>query len=286
MLDPNSGRNSAADAMRSRKRFVSYRLRGEYEKPWLQDPKFKRTKVNNYVIYGFIALGVAAAAAVAYFEIRGSLPTAVSIERIVFIGFPTNSSQQMCMVYEDDFNTGSLDESKWNYEVALDGFGTGSFDWTTTDPKNVYVDGKGLHIVPTLTNETTSITSDELYNGYTLSLTTDGTCTETSVSACSIRSNSTLGNMIPPVRSARINTMGKVGLRYGRVEVTAKIPRGNWLWPAIWMMPTDSVYGVWPRSGEMDIMEARGNGVDYPGGRNVFYSTLHWGELCHILLEP
>lgn len=81
MLDPNSGRNSAADVMRSRKRFVSYRLRGEYEKPWLQDPKFKRTKVNNFVIYGFIALGVAAAAAVAYLEIRGSLPSEVSTER-------------------------------------------------------------------------------------------------------------------------------------------------------------------------------------------------------------
>lgn len=77
MLDPGSGRNSAADAMRSRKRFVSYRLRGEYEKPWLQDPKFKRTKINNYVIWGFVALGVAAAGAVAYLQIRGSLPTEV-----------------------------------------------------------------------------------------------------------------------------------------------------------------------------------------------------------------
>lgn len=182
------------------------------------------------------------------------------------------------MVYEDEFQGGQLDDSKWNYEVALDGFGTGSFDWTTTDPTNVYVDGKGLHIVPTLTNETTSITSDQLYNGYTLNLTTDGTCTESSVSSCSVHSNSTLGKMIPPVRSARINTMGKVGLKYGRVEVKAKVPKGDWLWPAIWMMPRDSVYGEWPKSGEIDIMESRGNSVDYPGGRNVFYSTLHWGR--------
>jgi beta-glucanase (GH16 family) len=44
------------------------------------------------------------------------------------------------------------------------------------------------------------------------------------------------------------------------------------------MMPTDSVYGVWPRSGEIDIMESRGN---EPGGfydgRDVFTSTFHWG---------
>lgn len=197
---------------------------------------------------------------------------------MTFVKYDTKISYQMCMVYEDEFQSGSLDESKWNYEVALNGFGTGAFDWTTTDPANVYVDGKGLHIVPTLTNETTSITSDELYNGYTLNLTADGTCTETSASACVIHSNSTLGNMIPPVRSARINTMGKVALKYGRVEVKAKIPRGDWLWPAIWMMPLDSVYGEWPKSGEIDIMEARGNTVDYPGGRDVYYSTLHWGE--------
>lgn len=76
-MDHSSGRNSAVDTPRSRKRFISYRLRGEYEKPWLQDPKFKRTKVNNYIIYSFIALGIAAAGAVAYLEIRGSLPTEV-----------------------------------------------------------------------------------------------------------------------------------------------------------------------------------------------------------------
>jgi len=46
------------------------------------------------------------------------------------------------------------------------------------------------------------------------------------------------------------------------------------------MMPETSVYGVWPRSGEIDIMEARGNAYDYPaGGRDLYYGSLHWGEL-------
>jgi len=58
---------------------------------------------------------------------------------------------------------------------------------------------------------------------------------------------------------------------------------------ALGMMPEDSAYGQWPRSGEIDIMEARGNGVDYPGGRNIFYSTLHWGRsslfLCFLLFS-
>lgn len=79
-MDNQTNRSSGGtfEAGKSRKRFISHRLRGEYEKPWLQDPKFKRTKVNNYIIYGFMVLGVAAAGAVAYLQIRGSLPTEVS----------------------------------------------------------------------------------------------------------------------------------------------------------------------------------------------------------------
>ena len=44
------------------------------------------------------------------------------------------------------------------------------------------------------------------------------------------------------------------------------------------MMPENSVYGEWPRSGEIDIMESRGNARGYDeGGRNFYYGTLHWG---------
>lgn len=89
--------------------------------------------------------------------------------------------------------------------------------------------------------------------------------------------------MIPPVRSARLTTKGNKGIRYGRVEVVAKLPKGDWIWPAIWMMPEESVYGEWPRSGEIDIMESRGNGRDYDeGGRNLYYGTVHWGKYNNI----
>jgi beta-glucanase (GH16 family) len=128
---------------------------------------------------------------------------------------------------------------------------------------------------------TTDFNNDKIYNGYKLNLTKgggDGSCTSTSIQSCSIASNSTTGSMIPPVRSARLITKGKKSIKYGRVEVVAKLPKGDWLWPAIWMMPEKSVYGEWPRSGEIDIMEARGNAVGYPeGGRDVYTSTLHWG---------
>lgn len=44
------------------------------------------------------------------------------------------------------------------------------------------------------------------------------------------------------------------------------------------MMPEESVYGEWPRSGEIDIAESRGNDAQlYPLGNNIITSTLHWG---------
>jgi hypothetical protein len=51
---------------------------------------------------------------------------------------------------------------------------------------------------------------------------------------------------------------------------------------AIWMMPQDSVYGGWPTSGEMDIMEGRGNRQLISNGQNIgvelAQSTMHWGK--------
>jgi hypothetical protein len=62
------------------------------------------------------------------------------------------------------------------------------------------------------------------------------------------------------------------------VEVEAQLPAGDWLWPAIWMMPEEDKYGPWPNSGEIDIMESRGNNYTYKmGGNNLASSTLHWG---------
>lgn len=76
---------------------------------------------------------------------------------------------------------------------------------------------------------------------------------------CVAKSNYTLGTMVPPIQSARINTKGTASIRYGRVEFRLRIPTGNWLWPAVWMMPEESVYGDWPASGEIDIFETRSN---------------------------
>jgi hypothetical protein len=110
----------------------------------------------------------------------------------------------------------------------------GSFDWTTDDPTNSYVSSNGLHIVPTLTTETTNITADQIYDGYSINLLADGTCTSPDIGQCARSSNATNGTVINPVRSARLTTAGKVAIKYGRVEIVAKMPKGNWLWPSIW----------------------------------------------------
>ncbi len=55
--------------------------------------------------------------------------------------------------------------------------------------------------------------------------------------------------------SARLITKSKGDWLYGKVEVRAKLPDGKGMWPAIWMLPTDWIYGGWPASGEIDIME-------------------------------
>jgi beta-glucanase (GH16 family) len=55
--------------------------------------------------------------------------------------------------------------------------------------------------------------------------------------------------------SARLVTKGNQDFLYGKIEMSAKLPVGKGTWPAFWMMPTESYYGGWPNSGEIDIME-------------------------------
>jgi beta-glucanase (GH16 family) len=55
--------------------------------------------------------------------------------------------------------------------------------------------------------------------------------------------------------SARLNTAGKFTTTYGRVEARMKIPRGQGMWPAFWMLGNDIGQVGWPNSGEIDVME-------------------------------
>jgi beta-glucanase (GH16 family) len=61
------------------------------------------------------------------------------------------------------------------------------------------------------------------------------------------------GNVLNPIQSAKITTATTFNFQYGRVEVVAKLPKGDWLWPAIWMLPARNEYGMWPASGEFRL---------------------------------
>lgn len=76
--------------------------------------------------------------------------------------------------------------------------------------------------------------------------------------------------------SARMRTKGKGDWKYGRFDIRAKLPYGQGLWPAIWMLPTDWVYGGWPASGEIDIMEMLGQET------RKIYGTIHYGTTTHL----
>ena len=246
-------------SMYVRKKWRSSRLQpGEvYEKPWIHDKEPR--KIYEKLLF--------AAGCFAGLCVGGYL---------LFMSWNNVTNSEYCIVLDDNFT--SIDPAVWNYEVQIGGFGKGSFEWTTSDESNIYVDAAGLHINPTLTLNTTTLTSAELFNGAILNLTTDKTCTSNQPASCAIYSNSTSGAIIPPVRSARINTRGTKTIRYGKVEVVAKMPVGDWIWPNIWMLPQDENYGPWPLSGEIDIAQSRGNAPGYSGqGRDTVQSTLHWG---------
>lgn len=83
---------------------------------------------------------------------------------------------------------------------------------------------------------------------------------------------------VNPISSAKIFTRDFTFSK-GRLEVRAKLPKGDWLWPAIWLLPKYETYGMWPVSGEIDVMEATGNAKGYADNRGVdsMVSVLHWG---------
>ncbi|MGV3696684.1 glycoside hydrolase family 16 protein [Flavobacterium sp.] len=69
--------------------------------------------------------------------------------------------------------------------------------------------------------------------------------------------------------SARIVTKNKYTLRYGRVDIRAKLPSGGGTWPALWMLGANYETNTWPACGEIDIMEHVGN------NQNTIHGSLH-----------
>ncbi|MEO1584165.1 MAG: carbohydrate-binding protein [Planctomycetota bacterium] len=70
--------------------------------------------------------------------------------------------------------------------------------------------------------------------------------------------------------SSRLRSAGKFEFAYGKVEASIRLPSTPGIWPAFWMLPTSSPYGIWAASGEIDIMES----VNFA---DRIYGTIHYG---------
>uniref|UniRef100_A0A2C9LIG3 GH16 domain-containing protein n=1 Tax=Biomphalaria glabrata TaxID=6526 RepID=A0A2C9LIG3_BIOGL len=172
------------------------------------------------------------------------------------------------VIFRDDFNT--LNKASWRSEVSMYGGGNGEFQVYTNDPKNVYTHDGHLYLKPIATVSDPRFNENFLHTGHMDMLTLFGECTHDGNNGCTRTGGA---EILPPVMSGKVLSIPS--LRYGTVEVRARLPKGDWLWPAIWMVPKDSKYGGWPRSGEIDIMESKGN----PGPDFVEKVTSHliWG---------
>ena len=93
-----------------------------------------------------------------------------------------------------------------------------------------------------------------------------------------LRIKATLENGV--IKSSRINTKSKFSMKYGKIEILAKVPKGLGTWPALWMMPQLAKHGHWPKSGEIDIMEHNGHNLD------KLYMCLHTEKYNHRDGDP
>jgi len=190
-----------------------------------------------------------------------------------------DSGYSQNLIFQEEFDT--FDLSLWKHELT---FGSSSGNWEFqaygNNRSNSYVRDGILYIKPTLTEDKTGpgfLESGrwDLWGG-----SPEGTCTGNFNWGC--EQYGSPDNPLSPIESARIRSGNRFTFKYGRIEVRAQLPRGDWLWPAIWLMPAYEEYGLWPMSGEIDIMESRGNdqlvgpdGVEH--GNTAAHSTLHWG---------
>ncbi len=78
-----------------------------------------------------------------------------------------------------------------------------------------------------------------------------------------------------PYTSARMTTYGKFTQTYGRIEARIKLPTGQGMWPAFWMLGANITSVSWPQCGELDIMETVNNTA-------LNYGTMHWNVNGHV----
>ena len=137
---------------------------------------------------------------------------------------PSPAASGWILSWSDEFNgpDGSApDSSKWTYDLGGKGWGNKELECYTNRVQNAHI--RGGNLVITAQKETTPFAcSDDTTSNYT---------------------------------SARLKTQGLFSQAYGRFEARIKIPAGQGMWPAFWMLGSDITTSNWPKCGEIDIME-------------------------------
>jgi beta-glucanase (GH16 family) len=128
---------------------------------------------------------------------------------------------QGALIWADEFNGTSLSAGNWEPMIGngcsygICGWGNNEQQYYTGRPDNVFVAGGYLHIVA----------REENYQGHDYT-------------------------------SARIRSLNRWDFQYGIIEARIRLPQGGaGIWPAFWMLPTNSPYGGWAAGGEIDILE-------------------------------
>ncbi|KXJ79573.1 hypothetical protein RP20_CCG000362 [Aedes albopictus] len=185
------------------------------------------------------------------------------------------------LIFEDNFD--HLDLEKWEHEHTLGGGGNGEFQYYLNNRRNSYVENGTLYIRPTLLADETG---EEFLTSGTLDLNGGSPydyCTNPAWDGC--ERTGTPENPLNPIKSARLRTLRSFNFKYGKLEIRAKIPTGDWLWPALWLMPKLNQYGTWPSSGEIDLMESRGN-LDYRVADGTHIGVEQVGSTMHFGPSP
>jgi beta-glucanase (GH16 family) len=147
---------------------------------------------------------------------------------------PTAPTTTWVQVWSDEFDGAAgarIDSTKWSYETGdgckegICGWGNSEKETYTDASENVALNGQGQLM----------IVARRAPAGLTCSY---GPCRYT---------------------SGRITTRGKMLAAPGRVEARIKLPAGQGLWPAFWMLGRTSPAVRWPDCGELDIMENKGS---------------------------
>jgi beta-glucanase (GH16 family) len=151
---------------------------------------------------------------------------------------PIDIPEGYALIWSDEFNEHSINLTKWNYETG-DGTNYGLPAGWGNNEKQIYTNSA----------DNSAVMSDAGSSVLAITAKEDGSGGYT---------------------SARLTTKGLFSARFGRIDVRAKMPEGQGLWSAIWMLGDNIGQIDWPGCGEVDIVEVLGHEP------SVSYNTLHY----------